>query len=125
MKDTKLTFDELPSAVSLITKELGELKQLLLLLQKQFHTSSPHQDGLLSTKEAAKFLKLAVFTIYNLSSKGELPVMKRGKRLYFSTADLNDYVRQGLRRSNDQIETDAIEHLSQIKLRGTHTSSKY
>lgn len=122
MKDTKLTFDELPSAVSLITKELGELKQLLL--QKQFHTSSAQQDGLLNTEEAAKFLKLAVSTIYNLSSKGELPVMKRGKRLYFSTADLNDYVRQGLRRSNDQIETDAIEHLSQIKLRGTHTSSK-
>ena len=123
MKDTKLTFDELPSAVSLITKELGELKQLLL--QKQFHTSSAQQDGLLNTEEAAKFLKLAVSTIYNLSSKGELPVMKRGKRLYFSTADLNDYVRQGLRRSNDQIETDAIEHLSQIKLRSTHTSSKY
>ena len=122
MKDTKLTFDELPSAVSLITKELGELKQLLL--QKQFHTSSAQQDGLLNTEEAAKFLKLAVSTIYNLSSKGELPVMKRGKRLYFSTADLNDYVRQGLRRSNDQIETDAIEHLSQMKLRGTHTSSK-
>ena len=123
MKDTKLTFDELPSAVSLITKELGELKQLLL--QKQFHTSSAQQDGLLNTEEAAKFLKLAVSTIYNLSSKGELPVMKRGKRLYFSTADLNDYVRQGLRRSNDQIELDAIEHLSQMKLRGTHTSSKY
>ena len=123
MKDTKLTFDELPSAVSLITKELGELKQLLL--QKQFHTSSAQQDGLLNTEEAAKFLKLAVSTIYNLSSKGELLVMKRGKRLYFSTADLNDYVRQGLRRSNDQIELDAIEHLSQMKLRGTHTSSKY
>ena len=122
MKDTKLTFDELPSAVSLITKELGELKQLLL--QKQFHTSSAQQDGLLNTEEAAKFLKFAVSTIYNLSSKGELPVMKRGKRLYFSTADLNDYVRQGLRRSNDQIELDAIEHLSQMKLRGTHTSSK-
>ena len=122
MKDTKLTFDELPSAVSLITKELGELKQLLL--QKQFHTSSAQQDGLLNTEEAAKFLKLAVSTIYNPSSKGELPVMKRGKRLYFSTADLNDYVRQGLRRSNDQIELDAIEHLSQMKLRGTHTSSK-
>jgi len=123
MKETKLTFDELPSAVSHITKELGELRQLIL--QKYTQTSSPQQDRLLNTNDAAIFLNLAVSTIYNLSSKGELPVMKRGKKLYFSTTDLTDYIRHGLRRSNDQIETDAIEHLSQIKLRSTHTSSKY
>ena len=74
-----------------------------LLNTKVEQTSKEDSDGLLSVKEAADFLGLTVPTIYTKSSRGELPVMKRSKRLYFSKNDLMEYVKAGRRKSNDEI----------------------
>jgi len=52
-------------------------------------------EQLLTIQEAAKFLSLTVPIMYSKVSKGELPVMKRGKRLYFSRTELLEYVKQG------------------------------
>ncbi len=45
--------------------------------------SHPETDQLLTIQQAAEFLKLSVPTLYGLVSKSQLPVSKRGKRLYF------------------------------------------
>jgi len=58
-------------------------------------TDQPEQ--LLTIQEAAEFLRLTVPTMYSKVSKGELPVMKRGKRLYFSRTELLEYVKAGRR----------------------------
>ncbi len=65
------------------------------------------EDQLLSVQETAKFLNLSVPTIYSKVSRGELPVMKRSKRLYFSRTELMDYLKQGRRKTTLEIETDA------------------
>ena len=54
-----------------------------------------HPERLLTIQEAAEFLSLSVPTLYSKVSKGELPVMKRGKRLYFSRTELMEYIKQG------------------------------
>jgi excisionase family DNA binding protein len=56
-------------------------------------------DELLTVQDAAKFLSLSVPTVYGLISKGELPVMKRSKRCYFSRVELFDYLKQGRRKT--------------------------
>ena len=56
-------------------------------------TEQPEQ--LLTIQEAAEFLSLTVPTMYSKVSKGELPVMKRGKRLYFSRTELLEYIKDG------------------------------
>ena len=71
----QVTFNDLPKAVTMLTKEVGELKRLLIEKQEQTPTEQPEQ--LLTIQEAAKFLNLKVPTIYSKVSKGELPVMKR------------------------------------------------
>jgi excisionase family DNA binding protein len=53
---------------------------------EQTPTEQPEQ--LLTIQEASEFLSLAVPTLYSKVSKGELPVMKRTKRLYFSRTEL-------------------------------------
>lgn len=58
-------------------------------------TPTDQQKRFLTIQEAAEFLHLTVPTIYSKVSKGELPVMKRGKRLYFSRIDLMEYVNTG------------------------------
>ena len=100
-----LTFDKLPEAVTMLTKEVSELKRLLIEKQEQTPTDQPEQ--LLTVQEAAEFLRLTVPTIYSKVSKGELPVMKRGKRLYFSRTELLEYLKGGRKKSNDEIEREA------------------
>ncbi|MBK7037585.1 MAG: helix-turn-helix domain-containing protein [Chitinophagales bacterium] len=61
------------------------------LLQKE----KGENDELLTVQSAAKFLSLSVPTIYTKISKGELPVIKRDKRCYFTKADLMSYLKEG------------------------------
>jgi excisionase family DNA binding protein len=88
-----LTFDKLPEAVTMLIKEVSELKRLLIEKQEQPTNDQPEQ--LLTIQEAAEFLSLTVPTMYSKVSKGELPVMKRSKRLYFSRTELLDYLKDG------------------------------
>jgi excisionase family DNA binding protein len=73
-------------------------------------TKQPEQ--LLTIQEAAEFLKLTVPTIYSKVSKGELPVMKRSKRLYFSNTELMEYLKGGRKKSNAEIEQEAEAYMS-------------
>jgi excisionase family DNA binding protein len=72
-------------------------------------TEQPEQ--LLTIQEAAEFLSLSVPTLYSKVSKGELPVMKQGKRLYFSRTELMEYVKAGRKKSNAEIEQEAKAYL--------------
>jgi excisionase family DNA binding protein len=104
-----LTFDQLPKAVIMLTKEVSELKRLLMEKQEQTPTDQPEQ--LLTIQEAADFLSLTVPTMYSKVSKGELPVMKRSKRLYFSRTELLEYLKDGRKKSNAEIEQEAKDYL--------------
>lgn len=72
-------------------------------------TDQPEQ--LLTIQEAAEFLSLTVPTMYSKVSKGELPVMKRSKRLYFSRTELLEYLKDGRKKSNAEIEAEAKAYL--------------
>lgn len=74
-------------------------------------TEQPEQ--LLTVQEAANLLHLTVPTIYSKHSKGELPgVCKRGKRLYFSKQSLIEWIKEGRKKSNAEIEQEAEAYLS-------------
>lgn len=96
-----LTFDQLPAAISLLIREVNSLK---LALQ-----SAPPEpaDQLLTVDQAAAFLTLAKPTIYAMISRGELPNLKRGKRVYFQKSDLLNYLKEGRRKTYQQINAEA------------------
>ena len=52
-------------------------------------------DQLLSIKDAADLLRLSVPTLYGYVHRAEIPVSKRGNRLYFIKGDLLAWVKQG------------------------------
>jgi excisionase family DNA binding protein len=68
-------------------------------------TEQPEQ--LLTIQEAAEFLSLTVPTMYSKVSKREIPCMKRSKRLYFSRTELLNYIKEGRKKSNAEIEQEA------------------
>lgn len=78
------------------------------------NTNIPHEqkEQLLTVQETAAFLNLSVPTIYSKVSKGELPFMKRSRRLYFSNIELIDYVKKGRIKTNEEIEEEVETYLS-------------
>jgi excisionase family DNA binding protein len=83
--------------------------------QKQGNTNQPEPEQLLTVQQAAEFLSLTVPTIYSKVSKGELPVMKRSKRLYFSKQELTDWIKAGRKKTTSEIAAEAESYLSNRK----------
>lgn len=106
----KPTFKGLPKAISKLSKKLESIEKLLL--EQSNKQSKKEEEKLLTVQETAKFLNLSVPTIYSKVSKGELPVMKRSKRLYFSNIELMAYLKKGRNKTNTEIEQEANNYLS-------------
>jgi excisionase family DNA binding protein len=114
MENPKLSFDQLPQLVYDQSRQIEELKHLFLKYfdgQQVQELDVPNMD----IHGAAEFLKLKVPTIYSKVSKGELPAMKRGKRLYFSRFDLTAYLKQGRKLTISEIDVKANAHLNKTK----------
>ena len=104
-----LTLEGLPKAVTKLTYEVSELKRLLI--EKQEQAPKEQAEQFLTIQEASDFLKLSVPTLYSKVSKNEIPYMKRSKRLYFSLTELMEYLKQGRKNSNAEIEQEAVSYL--------------
>lgn len=109
----QLTFENLPKAVTNLANEVSEIKRLLLSKSNEQPTEAP--DQLLTVHEAAEFLSLAVPTVYTMVSRGELPVMKRSKRLYFSRIELMDYLKAGRKKTLAETASEANQYISNKK----------
>lgn len=102
-----------------IETRLSNIETLLLDLKHQPQQPEPTAlpDQLLTIQQAAELLHLSVSTLYVKVSKGELPVMKRGKRLYFSQNELVEYLKQGRKKTTGEIEAEAEAYLLNNKKR--------
>lgn len=101
------------------------LQEVIILINSSKPPEKPSND-ILRVSQAAKFLSLSVPTIYTKVSRGELPVMKRAHRLYFSREDLLDYLKVGRKKTNDEISKEADEYLlkRQQQVKGGGKSSR-
>ncbi|REE82139.1 AlpA family transcriptional regulator [Lutibacter oceani] len=106
----KLTIDSLPEAVQELNAKMDIITMLL-----QSAKPTEKKNDLLNIQEAATFLNLSKATLYNKVSKRELPVMKQGKRLYFSREELTSYIKSGKVLSDREIEDQANNYLSNYK----------
>lgn len=105
-----LTLENLPSAVSQLNDKLEQIERLIIESKKKPENQS---DKLLTIEEAAEFLHLSKATCYSKVSRGELPFMKmkRSKRLYFSRKELLEYLKEGRKKTNAEIEEEAHTYL--------------
>ena len=104
----KFTFDDLPMAVSRLTDKVNSIYSMLA--RHSGPQQSPQtEDRLLSVREAATFLRLTVPTVYSKVSRGELPCMKQGNRLYFSLSEITAHLRSGKKRPAADLTAQAEE----------------
>jgi len=113
--EQKLTFEELPTAVTILTKEVIEIKRLLTEKQKQISLEQPEQW--LDLNELIKYdpEKRTKPTWYSKISKGEVPYHKRGKKVYFLKSEIDAWLKGGKCKSNEEIDKEAEEYLSNLK----------
>jgi excisionase family DNA binding protein len=97
----KYTFEELPQAIRALHDKVDNIKDLILENKK---VPLPYVD-LLTIKQAAEFLSLSVPTLYTKVSRKEIPVNKRGKRLYFSITELSTWIKSGKKKTQEEVQS--------------------
>jgi len=102
-----ISFNDLPEAVTELTRKVDELYKVIINVQPQ-----DPAEQFLTVDETAKFLNLSVPTIYSKVSKRELPYMKRGKRLYFARKDLETYLQSGRVKTVREFEDEEEKRLT-------------
>ena len=108
----RYTFEQLPEAISILHEKVDSIKDLLIESQQEQH---PHHSDLMTIGQAAEFINLSVPTLYTKVSRREIPVNKRGKRLYFSRDELSAWIKSGrktiLEETQSDIKTSGIDQL--------------
>lgn len=101
-----MTFEQLPQVV-------GEIRERLLRIEDQLEAllCSEKTPSYLSISEAAEFLNLAKSTLYIKVCRMEIPVHKKGKRLYFDRAELHQWIKNSRRKTSDELHAEADQYL--------------
>ena len=103
------TFDQIPVMMNKIHDKLEHLEKLILRIS----IVDENKDEILNIQEASKLLNLSVSTIYSKVCKGEIPVNKQGKRIYFYRHELMKWIKSGRVKTYLEIKND-IEKRSKI-----------
>ena len=103
------TFEQLPQIVGQLLQKIERIESLL-----NASTTLPkiEADTLLNIQEAADFLRLSVPTLYGKVSARLIPFSKPGKRLYFSKAELTEWIKQGRKKTRAEITQEAQKPLT-------------
>lgn len=100
-----LTFEKLPQAVSELHDKLSRIEQLLLERQ-----APENEEEMFTVAQAAAFLNLSVGTVYLKVSSREIPVNKRGNRLYFYKSELEEWVKGGRQKTVSELHREAQQY---------------
>ena len=96
------SFDQLPRAVSELHQKLDILQDLIL----ESRQAVPQAVELMTIAQAAEFLNLSVQTLYGKVCHKEIPVSKKGKRLYFYKSELEDWIRSGKKKTMEELKQE-------------------
>lgn len=92
------------------------VEQLRALLKENLSFATPDaqikdEDEIGGIDLASAVTKLSFKTIYQLTSKRKIPFFKKGKILYFSKKELENWIRSGKKQTVSEIEQAATSYL--------------
>ena len=83
--------------------ELVEIIQETLRSAKQDEKIPEEQNEILNISEASDFLKMAKQTLYGLTSKRNIPFIKKGKKVYFNKSEVIAWLNEGKMKTHSEI----------------------
>lgn len=102
MKMEKITFDDLPEAISLLLAKVEKIEAVLC--GNPLETKIEEKP--MGVKEAAAFLALSVPTIYSKVCRGDLQAYKCGRKLYFDKTMLIKHIKSSKKQIVSQMNIE-------------------
>ena len=108
----KITFEQLPQAVSLLIEKVGQLADKV---DKVLGKDGQQNDRrLLALDDVAALLGKSASTIYAMTSEKRIPYHKRGNKLYFFEDEIIRWIEQGGTAGTD-MESDFNSRLEELR----------
>jgi excisionase family DNA binding protein len=104
-----ITYDNLPEAVKQILQKVDYIMNHLL----NENASAPKpipvapEKELLTVAEVSQILNISTGAIYNMTSTRQIPFFKNRGRLYFDRQEIDEWIRQGRRKTLKQLQAEA------------------
>ena len=112
------TFDMIPMLMANLLEDNKILSAKIDALNKKINMSLPankqgDDNERMDVTEAQKYIPghPAVQTIYGWTSNGQIPYHKIGKRIYFVTSELDEWLSHGQHKSDDDLRKEAEEYV--------------
>jgi len=109
---------------NLIVATTDQLRQIFRQELESFHQSNPTQAApqeagktIFNLDQFCEYTGLSKQTAYKLTGKGLVPHSKRGKRLYFSKAEIDVWLLENKVGGISEIENKADEYLMKNRRR--------
>ncbi len=115
--NTDLTFNDLPKAVARLTNKVSELSSLILKEAEAETNKTEQTEVWFDLNELIEYdpEKRKKPTWYSKISRNEVPHYKRGKKVYFLKSEIDEWLKQGRKKTNSEIEAEAETYLSKLK----------
>lgn len=91
-----------------LEQKLNQLTNMVTDLGNKLRNQQLVDSKPLNVNEAAKYLGMSKSSLYSLTSKREIPHMKRGKRLYFDQQELYNWLKGHRKKTATEIRKEGI-----------------
>ncbi len=94
--------------IEAVNKCLAVTKQSQVIIESD-------EPEIMNIEQVSMFLHVSKATIYKWVMDREIPVSKKGKRLYFIRSELMEWVKTGKRKTNIEIDQEATNYIMRKK----------
>lgn len=118
MAKTISKFDELPEAINYLINKVESLEQKVKELSSTKDT--PEQQEWLDIDGLCQYVPThpAKQTVYTWVNEKIIPFYKSSKKLLFLRSEIDDWLRQGRRKNNEELKREAEVFITKKKGRG-------
>lgn len=112
-QEEKITFEQLPQAVSLLIGEVKELKDLL----RNSNIAVEPSDRWFNLQELCEYLPdhPAKQTVYGWIAQRSIPYHKTGKKLQFRQSEIDQWIQVSRRLTASEQQAEAIHYINSKK----------
>lgn len=104
-----ITFDNMPEAMMHLLQEVAYIKNHLLNNASSTIETAPEpqvESEYLTVTELSQLIKKSRGTIYNMTSKRQIPFIKKGNRLTFERQVILEWMREDRRKTEEQLQEE-------------------
>jgi predicted DNA-binding transcriptional regulator AlpA len=105
----KITFENMPMALTFLIGEVADLKALLL---KQKVSSDKEDEEFLDLKKCCQITGYSASSLYRFIGNNSIPHIKKNGKLIFERSAIIAWLKEGKRKSPAEIDASADRHLA-------------